>query len=262
MNKENLEYEVERLAKLSGKENWCPNGGWQYPFDFGNNVIARTYTEAQVRLHPWRKEMLVSNLDKVYKDRYADISVLDLGSGEGAMSLALWDRGVRDITCVEARSDNVEKAKFVLNHFGAEANIVNLPIGKFLDENTKKYDVVIFMGILYHLLNPFDIIKKISNITNDKIIVETVVAKIDNIEFGNRDNYSANKDGFFVRVDTTESSTAGLSDLELWPTMGALNMLMNENSFSDVKLFEFNEEAPFDYLDKERIIGICDKIDN
>lgn len=32
MNKQILVDEVERLAKLAGSENWCPNGGWQYPF--------------------------------------------------------------------------------------------------------------------------------------------------------------------------------------------------------------------------------------
>ena len=204
--------------------------------------------------------MLINNLDNLYKDRYNEISVLDLSSGEGAMSLALWNRGVRDITCVEVRDDNVEKAKFVFNHFGVEANIIKSSIGDFLKNNDKKYDVVIFMGILYHLLNPFDIIKKISAIVNNSIVIETVVAKINNIEFGNRDNYSANKDGFFIRVDTTESSTAGLSNLELWPTMNALDMLMSENSFSQVKLFELDSEAPFDYIDKERIMEICTKM--
>ncbi len=259
MNKEEIKNEIERLAKLAGGKNWCPNGGWQYPFEFGEGIVARTYTDAQVRLHPWRREMLIKNLDKIYSDKYHELSVLDLGSGEGAMSLALWNRGVRDITCVEVRELNVEKAKFVFNHFGVNANIINSSIDDFLDKNTKKYDLVIFMGILYHILNPFDMMKKLSDITKESIVIETVVAKIDDIKFGNRDKYSAQKDGFFIRIDTTESQTAGLSNLELWPTMGALDMLMNENDFTDVELFDFDSNAPFDYLDKERIIGICKK---
>lgn len=260
MNKKNLEDEIEKLAKLAGGENWCPNGGWQYPFDFGEGVVARTYTEAQIRLHPWRKDMLIDNLDKLYKDKYEQLSVLDLGSGEGAMSLALWNRGVRNITCVEARELNVKKAKFVFNHFGVNANIIHSCIDDFLNNNTKKYDLVIFMGILYHILNPFDVMRKLSEITKECIVLETVVAKVDDIKFGNRDKYSAQKDGFFIRIDTTESQTAGLSDLELWPTMGALNMLMQENSFSKVKLFDFDSKAPFDYVDEERIIGIAHKV--
>jgi 16S rRNA G966 N2-methylase RsmD len=205
--------------------------------------------------------MLINNLDKIYAGKYGEISVLDLGSGEGAMSLALWNKGVRDITCVEVRDDNIEKAKFVFKYFGVKADIIQNSIEDFLNKNTKQYDVVIFMGILYHLLNPFEVMKKISEIVKNHIVIETVVAKVTNLEFGNRNNYSPTKEGFFIRVDTTDSSTAGLSNLELWPTMGALNMLMNENNFEDVELFEFDLNAPFDYLDKERIIGIC-KIKN
>lgn len=260
MNKEELINEIEKLAKLAGGKNWCPAGGWQYPFDFGEGIIARTYTDAQIRLHPWRRDMLINNLDKLYRNKYAQLSVLDLGSGEGAMSLALWQKGVRDITCVEVREVNVKKAKFIFNHFGVNANIINSSIDDFLDNNTKKYDVVIFMGILYHILNPFDVMKKLSDITKECIVLETVVAKVDDIKFGNRDKYSAQKDGFFIRIDTTESQTAGLSNLELWPTKGALDMLMSENNFNKVELFELDSKAPFDYLDEERIMGISKKI--
>jgi len=257
---EELIKEVEVLAIEAAGEKWCPNGGWQYPFDFGNNVIARTYTDAQVRLHPWRKNVLMNNLNLIYKNRYDTISVLDLGSGEGAMTLALWNAGVRDITCVEAREVNIKKAKFVFNHFSVDANIIHSSIDEFLEQNTKRFDLVIFMGILYHILNPFDVMKKIANITKDNIVVETVVAKVDEVKFGNRNQYSSQKDGFFVRIDTTESQTAGLSNLELWPTMGALDMLLEENNFTNLKLFELDEKAPFDYIDQERIFGIAQKI--
>ena len=259
MDNETLKKEVERLAQAAGGENWCPNGGWQYPFEFSKDVKARTYTSVQERLHPWRKNMLIKNLDKIYEGKYNQLSVLDLGSGEGAMSLALWNKGVRDITCVEVREVNVEKMKFVFNHFGVEANIHQTSIGDFLKTNTKKYDIVIFMGILYHLLNPFDIIKQLSEITNDSIVMETVVAKVDTLEFGNRDRYSAEKEGFFIRVDTTESQTAGLSNLEMWATVGALDMLMEEYSFGKINHWEFDNDAPIEYLNKERIIGLSRK---
>ncbi len=231
---EELRAEVDRLSKLA---SWpgCPGGGWQFPFDFGSGVLAPTYTPIQKELHPWRRKVVLDALDMHYSDSYPELSVLDLGAGEGAIAAGLWERGVRDITCVEVRDVNIQKAKLVRRVFGCDFNLVQQDVQSFLEKDDRIYDVVIFMGLLYHLQNPFGVSQLIAKKTKKSVVVETVIAqpKIDG--FYNTPEYSPEPAGFFVRIDNQDSQTAGLSNIELWPTRDALNLLLHDAGFESLE---------------------------
>lgn len=235
------------LALAAKDSDWCPNGGWQFPFDFGHGIAAPTYTAVQ-QMHPWRREMLVSIIQDNVPANYADLSVLDLGAGEGAMAVALWAMGFRDITCVENRPLNIEKAKFACEVFGAKANFVHATVDEFFLKNDKTYDIVIFMGLLYHVLNPFEMARSIGSVAKHSCICETVVAQPRLNGFDNRENYQPGEEAFYVRVDSTKSHTAGIYDLELWPTPGALITLFQHGGFGRVSLVDNKGVVPPDFL--------------
>ena len=175
MTPDEIRAEVDRLAKAAAGD-WCPGGGWQFPFDFGDGIVAPTYTPTQAELHPWRRDIMLAQLDRIYAGRYGSLSVLDLGAGEGAMALALWQRGVRDITCVEVRPNNVAKAEFVFAHAGAGVAVVEDEVETHLADETRQYDLVLFMGLLYHLVDPFAVLKRIGAVCRDTMVIETVLA--------------------------------------------------------------------------------------
>jgi 16S rRNA G527 N7-methylase RsmG len=56
--------------------------------------------------------------------------------------------GFRDITCVEARASNIEKARFADDVFDIDVQIIASDVESFLDSNKRKYDIVVFRGIL------------------------------------------------------------------------------------------------------------------
>lgn len=252
-----FEKEVLRLAD-NAKGDWCPNGGWQFPFDFGNGIKAPTYTSVQTELHPWRRKVMMDAIENMHSN-FGELSVLDLGSGEGAMSIALWQKGIRDITCVEIRKNNIEKAKFACDHFGASPKHVNCDIEDFLRDNNREYDITIFMGLLYHILNPFAVMKAIGSITKNTMVIETVLASNNSISFVNSKEYSPTNAGFFVRIDSAESHTAGTNDLELWPNEKGLRKLLCYSGFSNFEKCNYGEEAPNKYLNNQRIIGVASK---
>lgn len=237
---------TQALALAAKDSDWCPNGGWQFPFDFGHGIVAPTYTAVQ-QMHPWRREMMVSILQENVPANYADLSVLDIGAGEGAMAVALWAMGFRDITCVENRPLNIEKAKFACEVFGAKANFMHMTVDEFFQKNEKTYDIVIFMGLLYHILNPFEVARQIGKTARHSCICETVVAQPRLGGFENRENYQPSSDAFYVRVDSTKSHTAGIYDLELWPTDGALVTLFNHGGFKNASLVSNKGNVPPDF---------------
>ncbi|MHB9119715.1 MAG: methyltransferase domain-containing protein [Burkholderiales bacterium] len=259
MTPDMIRAEVDRLAKEAASESWCPGGGWQFPFDFGNGLVAPTYTPTQAELHPWRREVMLRELDALYAERYGSLSVLDLGAGEAAMSIALWERGVRDITCVEVRPNNIAKARFVASHFGADLKIVEATVEDYLQTDNRKYDLVLFMGLLYHLLDPFAVMRRIGDLTGEVLVIETVLARPMPVTFANAPAYSPTPASFFVREDTVQSHTAGTSDLELWPTPEALFTLLRFARFRQFNKADYGNKPPAYFATDERILGIAIK---
>lgn len=245
--------ESNRLSLLSGWEGG-PSEGWQYPFDLGHGIVTRTYTEVQAELHPWRRKVLLNNLDPIFAGRYRELSVLDLGACEGAMALALWERGVRDITCVEARANNAEKARFVFRVKKAGIRIVEEDVLSYLGGDKRHYDLVLFMGLLYHLLDPFQIMHLAAQRTRGVLAMETVLAKPHDLKFDNVSHYSPSPAGFFIRHDSVLSNTAGLSNLELWPNREGLEILLGDAGFGDIREMDYGSDPIDWYASQQRVM--------
>jgi len=244
--------EMERLAKEAAWPG-CPQGGWQFPFDLGNGITARTYTPTQIELHPWRQEVLLHAL-KNHDLLDEATSVLDLGAGEGAMASALWDLGLRDITCVELREINVEKARFIQKVKNQHFRIEQREVADFLQQDGRRYDVVLFMGLLYHLQDPFQITRQMAKRTNICAVIETVLAIPDLVGFANVDTYKPLPAAFYIRRDNRDSQTAGLSNMELWPTREALEILLFEAGFRTLEVITHPERENVWYASGQRIM--------
>ena len=246
------------MSRLSGWEGG-PQEGWQYPFDLGHGIITRTYTDVQAELHPWRRDVLLNNLDAIFAGRYHQLSVLDLGACEGSMALALWERGVRDITCVESRAINVEKARFVFKVKNADILVVQDDVISFLNSDTRHYDLVLFMGLLYHLLDPFQTMRLTAQRVRGVLAMETVVSMPHELRFDNVPHYSPSLGGFFVRHDSALCNTAGLTNLELWPNREGLEMLLGETGFSDIREMNYGPNPISWYATKQRVMLLASR---
>lgn len=255
---EEIRIEANRLSRLSGWEGG-PQEGWQYPFDLGHGIIARTYTDVQAELHPWRRDVLLNNLDAIFAGRYHQLSVLDLGACEGSMALALWERGVRDVTCVESRAINVEKARFVFRVKKADIFVVQDDVISFLNRDTRHYDLVLFMGLLYHLLDPFQAMRLTAQRVRGVLAMETVVSKPHELRFDNVPHYSPSLGGFFVRHDSALCNTAGLTNLELWPNREGLEMLLGETGFSNIREMDYGPNPISWYATKQRVMLLASR---
>lgn len=170
------------------------------------------------------------------------------------MALALWERGVRDITCVEARSNNVEKARFVFKVKKAGIHVIQQDVLSFLGTDHRHYDLVLFMGLLYHLLDPFQTMRLTAQRTRGVLAMETVVAKPKELKFDNVPHYSPSSAGFFVRHDSVLSNTAGLSNLELWPNREGLEILLSEAGFTDIHEMDYGDKPIDWYATQQRVM--------
>lgn len=248
--------EAQRLSRLSG---WAdgPSQGWQYPFDLGHGIVTPTYSDLQARMNPWRKEVLLRNLDAYCAGRYAALSVLDLGACEGSMALALWERGVRDITCVEIRDINVAKARFVFKVKHADIVVIQQDVLSYLEQDARTYDIVLFMGLLYHMQDPFLATRLAAARCRGVFALETVVALPQELSFDNDAHYSPTQAGFFIRQDRAEGNTAGLRSVELWPDARAIPCLLREAGFENFRQCDYGPDPLEWYASGQRTMMLA-----
>ena len=83
-----------------------------------------------------------------FGSRLSGLRILDLGAGEGALSLEFAAQGAR-VVCVEGRQMNLAKVEFAASALGLKIELRCQDV-RHLRE-TERYDVVLCFGLLYHL---------------------------------------------------------------------------------------------------------------
>jgi SAM-dependent methyltransferase len=122
---------------------------------------------------------ILRTLDLIYRGRLDGLRVADLGCLEGGFALALAQRGA-DVLGVEAREANLEKASLLKEHFElGNLNFVRADVKQFTAESFGTFDIVLALGILYHLDDPVTWLKQISSTTRGLLIVDSHLAPLD-----------------------------------------------------------------------------------
>lgn len=86
------------------------------------------------------KEALFNILENQYS--FSDISILDLFSGIGSISLEFGSRGVKDIDLVEKNSNCIKHLNKTFEGLNLKANINKRDVFQYIEQNKKSYDVI------------------------------------------------------------------------------------------------------------------------
>lgn len=109
-------------------------------------------------------------------------SVLDVGAWNGGFSLEAWRRGANKITALDSfvwESETFkgrETIELVIDAHKAPIDLLHLDIGsqtKPLVNKIGQYDVVLFLGVFYHLVDPIAALKQVSDVAKECLVVET-----------------------------------------------------------------------------------------
>ncbi len=154
-------------------------------------------------------------------------SVLELGSYEGyhAIQLAEWP-GVERVVGLEARARNIEKANLVNECLGYE----NVHFYQYdLDQAGRlplpepgPFDLVFCAGVLYHLSQPWELVRWMSQVCAKYLFIDTHYAELPLYRGG---PYL----GELYRE--VESETCGLKEFSFWPVLGDLFLMLIEHGF-------------------------------
>ncbi len=139
-------------------------GSWWHSIDLGDGYVTRGVHTAEELAENIRRFNLPENL--------SGKRVLDIGCWDGYYSFEAERRGaqVQAIDCWTP--DNFFKAKQARN---SRVEFKELSVHEITREELGAFDVIFFLGVLYHLKHPLLALEQICEVARDVLIVETHV---------------------------------------------------------------------------------------
>lgn len=210
---------------------------WFYTFEFSNGAATKVRDNLVEKIHSDRAEIIFSFLDQLYQGKWQKIDCLDIACNQGWFSSQLAIRGAHQVTGYDIRESHIKMAN-TINGLSNLSNL-NFQVQDFfeIDQNScKEADLVFFLGILYHLDNPLQAIRKIRSLTKNLCVIETQVAK-PNPDLECCWGSAPNRKGPAVALIESDIVHVGLDKpLVLVPTFNALSRMLYACGFDHLYL--------------------------
>lgn len=143
---------------------------WYHTIDLGGGVITKGTDDTPQRL-------VRLQLPASLKGQ----TVLDIGAWDGFFSFECERRGAARVVAADYYSWHGggwgTKAGFNLAReaLGSRVEDVDVDVMDLSPERIGTFDIVLFLGVLYHLRHPFLALERIAPLVRDRLIVETVI---------------------------------------------------------------------------------------
>lgn len=158
---------MSAIASLSAEEirkRVYELGEWFHNIDLGGVQTAPNHFLGDYPAYKWRMfEASVS----------ADLSgktVLDIGCNGGYFSIQMKRRGAARVLAVDSDSGYLEQARFAAHVTGVEIEFRQLDVYQ-VAELRERFDIVLFMGVLYHLRHPLLAL----DLLNEHVVKDTLI---------------------------------------------------------------------------------------
>jgi len=219
-------------------------GPWFYRFDFGGGVeTIPSIPESVAGIFETRLQMVESVVDRHFGDRLKNIECLDIGCHEGYYSLAMSRRGVRHVLAVDARQENLDRARFV-------ARAMDIDNVEFREGRVETlaadlgctFALTLFLGLLYHVEDPMRCLRQVAAVTGELCVIETqVVDEVEGCaEWGSRE-WTRPYQGIIALIDESGEFDAriretGISPMATCPSPRALLYMLKQAGFRHAEI--------------------------
>jgi tRNA (mo5U34)-methyltransferase len=160
MQVESLREEVDKIS-------------WFHRIDLGKGIVTPGLDDSRAKLATLH---LPESLE--------GLSVLDIGAWNGFFSFEAERRGARRVLATDSFCWSGEgwgtKAGFDLARQALNSKVEEMEIDvmDLSPSNVGVFDVVLFLGVLYHLRHPLLALERIFSVTKHQLVLETVVDKV------------------------------------------------------------------------------------
>ncbi len=151
---------------------------WFFSFDLGDGIRTPLWADWLAPAHETRFRMILPDLETIFAGRWHEVTCLDVGCNEGYWAFEIAKRGVKQSLGFDARRVNIEKAEFV----NARLRMPNVAfhVGDVTELRPDSYglfDLTLCLGLLYHVENPMDVLRRLRAVTREVCVIDTQVLK-------------------------------------------------------------------------------------
>lgn len=199
-------------------------GPWEYYFEFGHGLtteLAATFTAETTLFHRYRSELISGTVAALLGDALGRSTVLDLACHCGAFTLDLAQRGAQSVVGIEVREQNLRQARFLREYYRIENAAFEQGDVDQLSA-ARPVDVVLCLGLLYHVVRPVDLIEFCCRSARQFAVVETLC---------HPEPISAYR---VVTGRNTAVAIEGTRSIELLPTYRAVIDTMRAAGFAEI----------------------------
>lgn len=217
---------------------------WFYSFELPDGRRTRTYHGDTLNaIHDTRWSMVEAALRNRYGGTHRERSALDLACHQGYFAVKLAQAGFGKVCAVDARQSHVEDSRLIGDVFGL-SNLTVLQSDVFdLDQKELgTFDVVLMLGLLYHLENPVGALRIARALCRDCCLIETqiVPGMTGYVDYGSYEFVRPLKGSFGIIDETgeTHGPEASITGICLVPSLEALHWILRKVGFREVQLLE------------------------
>ena len=159
--------------------------------------------------------------------------VLELGPFEAAHTLTLTRLGAKEVLAVEGQVENFIKCSIIKYLF--DLNNCHFILEDVMKTDFKQlgnFDVCLCSGILYHLTDPYSVLKSISQVT-DNIFIWTQIAKKE-CPKGRAVDYRGYRGKYFS--ENSGGVLSGLEDKSIWLFTEDFLRMLKDVGFTEYKM--------------------------
>jgi 2-polyprenyl-3-methyl-5-hydroxy-6-metoxy-1,4-benzoquinol methylase len=152
--------------------------GWHYQFDLNGNLTPIRKSN-RVNRHEQRKKYFFDPLVQLFGGSLRGKRVLDLACNAGFWSLCAAEAGCDYVLGIDGRQMHVDQANFVFEVKEVEKDRYDFVAGDIFETDLRQFgtlDVVLCLGLMYHISKHMELMEKISEVNDDVLVIDTTLS--------------------------------------------------------------------------------------
>lgn len=149
---------------------------WHYQFDLQGNFTPGRRSQR----HAWRRHYFFDPLVQLCGGSLAGKRVLDLACNAGFWSLCALEHGCDFVMGIDGRQMHVDQANFVFEVKEIDKSKYDFVLGNIFDmdlEQFGSFDIVLCLGLIYHVNKHMELIEQMSRVNKDILLIDTNLSR-------------------------------------------------------------------------------------
>jgi tRNA (mo5U34)-methyltransferase len=242
---------------------------WMYSWKLTRHVEVRSAAAERDTVHTTRLDMITPVLKAAFAAAGPQPSVLDVGCNEGWFAHRALELGAARAIGVDVRESNIRRAELLRRHFdidGARLGFRQAGVHGLDPEDLGTFDVVLMLGLIYHLEDPIGALRVARSLCHGTIVVESQLTAYNEpikMGWGQTDVFydvSTHWAAFLEPATEQEDDGNALASfggiVSLVPNRAALIQAVEVAGFRDVRMLDASPGANPQYVRGHRGIAV------